>query len=220
MDDPTPAPLSWDPKAPPGSPKQPKSHRPGNTTGTQGVRTTRGPRARGHHLCPERRGSPPRRDDAAPVAHTCWSPPWNPRPPPARRTPTQPPGAWALGLTRPGAGSRGTPPAGCARRRGEPLGKASPPSFRTLSKPRHLCRVPGRLARGRQWAGPGEGCGWLQEPGHPARPEDWRRQEPSREMLGGSQGSLGLRAAGTAAEATAAAAAARTAGSGYRRASP
>ena len=67
MDAQTPVPLSWDPKAPPGSPKQPKSHRPGNATGTRGVRATRGPRARGHHLCPERRGSPAPRDAAAPV---------------------------------------------------------------------------------------------------------------------------------------------------------
>jgi len=42
---------------------------------------------------------------------------------------------------------------------------------------------------GRRLHRAGEGGGCLQKPGHPARPEGWRRPESPREMLGGSQGS-------------------------------
>lgn len=134
------------------------------------------------------------------------------------------PGAGARGRARPGAGSRGAPARGLrSAARGSRGAKRARPFPRTPSKQRHLCRVPGRLARGRRLHRAGEGGGWSRAPGQPARPEGWRRPEPPLEMLGGSQGSRGPRAAWrsshTEATATAAAAApARTAGSGYRRA--
>nr|XP_045222776.1 collagen alpha-1(I) chain-like [Macaca fascicularis] len=125
--------LSSDPRGTARQAGQPESCSPRNERGTRGAQAARGPRAPGHHLLPERRRGPPSGDDAASAAHTCRSPPGNPRPPPARRTPTQPPGAGALGRARPGAGRRGAPLRGLrsAAAAGEPRGEASPPSSPT-----------------------------------------------------------------------------------------
>lgn len=95
---------------------------------------TRGSAGPGHHLPQARRRGAGSRKDAAPP-HTCGSLP---------RAPT--------GLGRPSSAALGQCDSAQCRR----LRWARPPSSRIPSKRRHLCRVPGRLARAAAAPDPGE----------------------------------------------------------------